>query len=626
MPSGTIKGTTGNQYIDSKIEWSYTQNTANNQSTISATLYYKRNNSGFTTTGTGTFKITIGGAEKTETKYLTITENAWVQAVQLIAVVDHGDDGKKSVTISATGSIPSTTLSSTSCSETVTLATIPRASTITSVSDTTLGKICSVTWKPYSKNFSYKLKFSMGSWSYTTSVIIVNSTSTFTYAMYKIPLEVANQITGSPPSATMTVTLYTYSNTAATTQLGSADSKTFKVTVPDNESTKPSISVSLVPVNTGLSTKFSSLFIQGKSKVKATVSGEGKYSATIAAKQVYDGGKYYTSPYTSGYLSRDGVYNLVGRVTDSRGYYNESPQEINVVPYSKPKIQAVNGESEVVATRCDASGNITSEGTYLKIKAKRSYSPVESGGQQYNFCEIRYRYMVEGGSYSGWSTILASDSLDSDEVVTGALLDGTLSATSTYVVQVQAIDDIGADSYTTIYVATSKVYMHKAASRNSLGIGKYAEDDNIIDVADDISTRFRGDVQIDGSITYGGEKWESLGLSSSVTESTSSFGRGGNTGCYYRVSGGGKHIYVAFNCAFEYADDPIQVNAQALPTNCRPPRNVYAMCATGGRAIARVLVNKNGIVMVDFVQVITAVMNTTSHSVGWIDGYIDFWV
>lgn len=617
MASGTIYGTTGNQYIDSKIEWSYTQNTSLNQSTVSAALYYKRNNTGFTTNGTGTFKISIGSAEKSVTATLTITEHGWVKAVELIAVLDHNADGTRTVSISASGSIPSTSLTSTNCKETVTLATIPRASYITSATDTILGNVCSVTWKPYSKNFVFKLKFSLGGWSYTTTAILPNTTSTYTYAMYKPPLEVANQLPNSK-TGTMTVTLYTFSDAATTKQVGSASSKTFTVTVPDNSSTKPSVSIQHNAWNL-LGSPFSSLYIQGKSKVKATVSGTGKYSAGIASSQVYDGGKWYTSPYTSGYLSKYGTYTIKGRVTDKRGYYNEVSQDIEVIPYSKPKIEPVNGETEVVATRCDANGVITSEGTYLKIKAKRSYSHVESGGTQYNFCEIRYRYMVEDGAYSPWSTILASDSLDSDEVVTGALLDGKLSTTSTYVVQVQAIDDIGEDSYTTIYVTTGKVYMHKAASRNSLGIGKYAEDDNTIDISENISVRIRGNLQVDG------EKWESLGLSSNVSDSTSDFGRSG-TGCHYRVSVGGKHIYVAFNCAFEYTGSAIQVNAQPLPTNCRPPRNVYAMCATGGRSIARVLVNKNGIVMVDYIQVMTAVMETTSASVKWIDGYIDFFV
>ena len=55
MAKGTIYGTTANENIDSKIEWSSTVNVENNSSTVTAALYYKRNNTGFPTYGEGYF-------------------------------------------------------------------------------------------------------------------------------------------------------------------------------------------------------------------------------------------------------------------------------------------------------------------------------------------------------------------------------------------------------------------------------------------------------------------------------------------------------------------------------------------------------------------------------------------
>jgi hypothetical protein len=379
--------------------------------------------------------------------------------------------------------------------------------------------------------------------------------------------------------------------------------------------------MTLAPVSS-LGSGFSGLYIQGKTKVKATLSATGKNNATIKSyKMTADGATYDSEDaYTSAYLAHEGSISVVGYATDSRSITGSITKSITVIPYSKPQIQAASGETEVIASRCDSSGNISDSGTYLKIKAKRSYSKVMSGSTQKNFCQIRYRYKAEGGSYSSWTTILAGSSLGSDEIITGALLGGALAVDTSYIVQVQAIDDIGEYATTTISVPTDKVYMHEAASMNSLGIGKYAEDENMIDVAEDITVKIRGKVQ------FAGEEWISLGLSENVTEPTSFFGRWGGSGCYYRVCAGEKHVYVAFNCGFTYSGSAIIVSANAIPEGVRPKRNVYAQCPVGGRSTARVIVNKNGDVVVDWVQALASSEATTSATVKWIDGYIDYWV
>ena len=79
-------------------------------------------------------------------------------------------------------------------------------------------------------------------------------------------------------------------------------------------------------------------------------------------------------------------------------------------------------------------------------------------------------------------------------MVTSALLGGALSVQTTYFVQVQAIDDIGEYSTATISVPTDRVYLHKAGSINSVGIGKYAESENTLDIADNIAVRVRNSI------------------------------------------------------------------------------------------------------------------------------------
>ena len=439
-------------------------------------------------TKTAKYYISInGGAETEYSVNYTLPPSTTKTILDTIITVPHRNDGSGTVSV-RTWMDTSISAGVVQKSKSLTLTTIPRASTISSALDRTLGTACSVSWTPLSNTYRYKLKFAIGSWSYTTEAIYPNTTFPYTYTGYNISLDAAHQLP-SAKEGKMTVSLFTYSDSNATVQVGSSSPTTITITVPDNELTKPSVSMSLTPV-ISLGSPFSSLYIQGKSRVEVALSGTGNYSAKVTSTEVLLDDKSNGTLVTD-YLSKSGKAIVKGRVYDSRGYYNEATEEITVIPYSKPQLQPASSESEVIAARCDSSGNISDSGTYLKIKAKRHYSLVKSGTVQYNHCRIRYRYKADGGTYSEWTTILDS-SASSDEIETSPLLGGTLSAQKTYYVQVQAIDDLIEESLITINVPTDKVYLHKAGSINSLGIGKYAEEENAIDVAEDIDVMVRG--------------------------------------------------------------------------------------------------------------------------------------
>ena len=494
MASGTInfaQSASSGSYIDAKIEWSATADKDNNSSDVTAKLYVRKDNTDMTltieTVGTWSYSLTVNGSKVTSTVSKSVLTDWVLIATKTVNDIIHNSDGSKSITISGSISAPSgTTLAghTTSGSDTVDFDTIPRASTITSAENRTLGKACSVKWTPASKSFRYKLKFSLGDWSYTTGAIHPNTTSAYTYTGYTLPLAVANQLPNDT-TGTMTVKLYTYSNSGATTQVGSASSKTFTVTVPNNSSTKPDVTMTLSAVSS-LGSAFSGLYVQGKSKVKASISAEGKYEASISSYKMYVGSTSYGSPYQSGYLSTSGSVTVKGRAYDSRGYYNDISKSITVIPYSKPKIQPASGESSIICARCDADGNLDDSGTYLKIKAKRSYSKVTADSEQKNFCIIRYRYRKESAtSFGSWATILAKTAT-SDTV--NAVLSGVVSsATTAYVVQVGVVDDIGETATVQFNIPTDFVTVdipEKHYGRR-IGIGRYAEDsdEDGIDIA-----------------------------------------------------------------------------------------------------------------------------------------------
>lgn len=423
-------------------------------------------------------------------------------------------------------------------------------------------------------------------------------------------------------SGTLKFTFRSYINSGYSEQIGTDSSKEITLSIPNIDATQPTATLTITP-ETSLASPFNTLYIKGKTKVKATLaSGAGKYGATIKTYTVSIGSQSGTSPLTSAYLTTAGEVTITGTVKDSRGFSRTYTQTITVIDHSAPRLLPINGQSSIIAARCNSAGALDTNGTYLKIAVKRSYSTVISDNVQKNFCAIQYRYKVEGGSYSSWTEIL-SRTAASDEVATGALLGGALSTTSTYIVQIRAIDDIGDSVSTTIFVSTEKVYIHKAGSLNSIGIDKYAEEENTVDIGEDMTTIFRGEVQ------FKSEAWISRALGTNVVASTVNSGRWGGTGIFYRVCAGGKHIYVAFNVSFTTSSSTVRADSETIPSAYRPPYDVYALCPVGfsdnSRGIATVSVSPSGRVNIYAVHKLPGATLSTGETVKWIDGYVDFW-
>ena len=424
----------------------------------------------------------------------------------------------------------------------------------------------------------------------------------------------------SSTEGTLRFTFRTYVDSGYTEQVGEIDYKEITLSIPDIDATKPTATMTITPV-TSLASPFNTLYIKGKTQAKVDLaSGQGKYGASITSYKVSIGTQSGTPPQTSPYFTTPGDVTITGTVTDSRGFSRTYTETITVIDYGPPKVVAVSGESSVIAARCNSSGVLDNNGTYLKIKAKRSFSKVVASGVQKNFCKIQYRYKVEGGAYSAWTVVLERTST-SDEIITGALLGGVLDTMHTYIVQVQVIDDIGEKTTTSISVPTERVYMHRAGSLNSLGIGKYAEDENTVDIAEEMTTIFRGEVQ------FKSEEWLPRDLGTNVSASTVNSGRWGGSGVFYRVCAGGKHIYVAFNVKFTTSSSTVRAESQTIPYP--PTYDVYALCpvgfADGSRGIATVSVSPKGRVNIYAVHKLPGATLSSGDTVNWIDGYIDYW-
>lgn len=347
-------------------------------------------------------------------------------------------------------------------SETFELPDIARASTIDSAENITLGNPCAVKWTPKAGGFYFKLIFKLGNWSKTTSAIHLTSAATYTYRGFSPPVDgVAQQITDSR-TGTMTATLYTYSDSACKNQIGSADSETFQVTVPDSDATKPTISMGLKPVSS-LPAVLSDTFIQGRSKVDVDFSGEAKFGATMKYYSITVNGKTYGSPYTSDYLTIDGTVEVKGIGTDSREISRVVTRTIKVEPYAKPQVKLIRCE------RCDTSGIPSDSGESLLLNVGMSYSDLDGR----NFCKTYLRWRLATAPETGYSSWIELPDQTADGF-SGVYSSVVFLATQSYVVQVKAEDTVGEYATISATIPTSEVHSHE--TRKGLALGMYKAD------------------------------------------------------------------------------------------------------------------------------------------------------
>lgn len=234
------------------------------------------------------------------------------------------------------------------------------------------------------------------------------------------------------------------------------------LSIEESAATKPTVSMTTSPVST-LSEPFKSLYIQGKSRVKAALNVSTKYGATIASSNITVEGVSYASPYESAVLTKDGTQSIIATVKDSRGFSGTASIDIPVISYSSPSIQSA------VCYRSDGNGNKTGSSTSLWIKAKRSYNTV--GGR--NTCAMQWRFKPSSGSWNEWSDLLSKSDTATDWY--DALVPGEFNPMKSYTVQVRVIDDIG-DTHTKNFdIPTEDVALHLGKGGKNVAVGTYCD-------------------------------------------------------------------------------------------------------------------------------------------------------
>ena len=501
MASGTITGKTSNEYIDVRIVWSSTPTTDTNTSKVTASLQYKRNNTGYTTYGTGSFSLSIAGSKATATKTVTITENAWVTVLTSTRTVEHNDDGSLSIKIAGTGSIGGTSLESTSCSDTVDLDTIPRASDFSIFTGyTTSGGVPYVTVNGentlkvnisrHSASFTHRVRMYYGSTLVSTfNGVGAAVTITMTLSKWAPHMKSRKNTVALSTANAPSVDVTTYN--ADGKQIGDITSRRFDIYIPDIAEVRPDLSMTLSPV-TSLPSPFDKMYLQGYSRVDVNFTSEAKYEADISSHRMTVLGKNYSSPYTSDYLSKSGSIKVSGKVTDSRGFSTTVSKNITVLAYEKPYIARHSDGTRIICERCVSDGRLWHEGKFIKVKCAKAYTKLYSGSTLINKCMLRYRIKESDkadSTYSAWVTLLGKDSstTDYDAVIPSLTVEKNIG----YTIQLSVIDDVGESTMIKYDIGTGTVTMHLAKGGGGVGVGMYSSGEGF-EVGFD--TNFYGDV------------------------------------------------------------------------------------------------------------------------------------
>lgn len=442
------------------------QSVEGNYSNVTVYVNFWRNNTGYTTYGSGTCYCKINGTtySATVSPSQKIT-NSGITLFSKSLDIYHNADGSKYLETSAWISM-NTPLSSNEQGYGQWLSTIPRASSISGISGNTLGSSVTVNISRASDSFLHTVIYERPDGNQFTVGTSIATSCTFTPAISDCNY-VANSTAG-----TAKIFVHTYSGG---TYIGTASSA-FTVYVPS--SVVPTInSVTLSEAVSEISEQFNA-YVQGKSKISGAVSASGAYSSSIQSYSIsINGASYTSSNFTTNFLTTSGSNSCTVRVTDSRNRTATSTVSFNVVPYSNPAINSFT------VSRCDSDGTANDEGNCAKCYLSADIASANSRNTK------SFKIMYKKIASTEWSTLTLSSS--------------SYSFSGTRIIQnIDTESEYNFKAVVTDYFSTSE-YLHNLSTAFTLmdfnqtgkgvAIGKVSTR-NAFEV--NMDTRFTGDITI----------------------------------------------------------------------------------------------------------------------------------
>lgn len=478
----TVNGTTI-QGMAIQADYSYTQNTSANTSSVTVILKLVGHYALYASALTGSY-ISVGGSKTNYSKTISYggSDTTTTELARKTVTVSHNSNGTATCSITGTfvmnGTYRGSSVGTMTVNHTITLPTIARSSSFTVSSSVNTGSAISGTITPSSTAFNHKVQLKIGSTVKDTISLDVG-TKTFSYT-------IPHSWFPSSTSGTVTAVLQTYNGTT----LVATTSKNITANVPT--SVVPSVSAFTAAI---AANGLSGLYVQGKTTAKLTAtatagSGSSIKSYTFSGPNVTASANSATvaaNNVTTAAIKTAGTVTYTVKVQDNRGRTASKNVSITVYPYAAPNI------GPVAVQRCDANGNISQSGTYARYTVNSSYSNV--GGKNTRTVTVAYS-SNNGTSYSAETTLQAAT--DTASAKTGTYGGGVFAIASTYILRFTIKDAYGATKTITAPLRAAERPLNIRSNGKGIGIGKMAESDNLLDVQ--WNERIRGDCTIDGKV------------------------------------------------------------------------------------------------------------------------------
>jgi len=466
--TGSCTGEYGSRY-DFWAEWQRNgaPDSVGNSSNVTVNLKIQRNVtwvSAYNLDKKPTVELTIKGGVVSPTRSYIDTRDGKISVFATwTGTVFHDADGTLRLPIAATfthygsSSLTGGSLSGVAELEAITRATVAVLSDVNPV----IGNEITITLNPAEKGFLHKLSYHFGN----VSEVIADSVAT--KAVWPLPMSMIWQMPNSP-----FMTGYVICETYMGEELIGTRYSYFTAYIPDSDELEPKISMVLTPYSS-LPAAFEGLYLMEKSRVRADfTASEGQYGATITlCELIINGTKRTGSVALSELLSVPGECEVIGRVTDGRGRTAETRQTITVAAYRKPYVTPYSGALDVTCVRCQSDGSVDPAGSFLKIEAGRSYTPVGDG---LNRCALRLRYMAEGApAYSEWYTFHNEDA--EKDLVSTVFSAVVFDRSTSYAIQLGAVDTIGESTEITRGIPADFCTIHEGIGGRNVAIGMYCD-------------------------------------------------------------------------------------------------------------------------------------------------------
>lgn len=389
MASGSFTFSTGNKYINGRIEWTSTSNgAAANSSLVKATLSFRKSSSSTSSTeGNFSGTVTIDGTATNFAKRITLSpNNNYVTIGTAQKTVAHNSDGSKTCGIFSTGGIASLSFNYTNQGQNVTLDKIDRYATVTGANNFNDEQ------NPYftfanSGGFPINAKLEAGG---DTGIVIRNNipnTGNYTFALTE---EERDKLRAKCPNSNTLTVRYTIETTIGGTKYYNYLDRI--MTIVNATPTAPSLSYQDTNSATVAITEDNQRIIRNKSTLRATVgTGTAKKGATIQSYSTTINAvtKAGNGAVDFGTLNLANNAELVTTVTDSRGNTAQTKVTVTVDDWEEP--------SAILTVY-----RINNYETSSRLKIDANFSGLN--GKNSVTCEYCYKKASET-AYSAWATI-----------------------------------------------------------------------------------------------------------------------------------------------------------------------------------------------------------------------------